>query len=166
MFEDAPSEITAFASQSDSLLVKTMIKLDEIVEAPNLDAMENGQDAYQSLSSDTEEPEQLDAAIISVDPPNLEEMENGNQSKVVFGQLSSSSDSLWTLLSSDDEEVPVLEEANKTEAQEANSFISLSSDTEDEEEVVNGEDEIEKLDDFLAELATTTEEDISSLDSL
>ena len=101
-----------------------------------------------------------------MDPPNLEEMENGNQSKVVFGQLSSSSDSLWTLLSSDDDEVPVLEEANKTEAQEANSFISLSSDTEDEEEVMNGEDEIEKLDDFLAELATTTEEDISSSDSL
>ena len=100
--------------------------------------------------------------------PNLEEMENGNQNKVVFGQLSSSSDSLWTLLSSeaDDEEVPVLEEANETEAQEANSFISLSSDTEDEGEVVNGEEEIEKLDDFLAELATTTEEDISSLDSL
>ena len=97
--------------------------------------------------------------------PNLEEMENGNQSKIVFGQLSSSSDSLWTLLSSDDE-VPVLEEANETEAQIANSVISLSSDTEDEEEVVNGEDEIEKLDDFLAELATTTEEDISSLDSL
>merc|ERR1711981_1493294 len=129
--------------------------------------MESGQDAYLSLTSDTEEPEQQpESQAISVDPPNLEEMENGNQSKVVFGQLSSSSDSLWTLLSSDEEEVPVLEEANKTEAQEANSVISLSSDTEDEEEVVNGEDEIEKLDDFLAELATTTEEDISSLDSL
>ena len=141
-------------------------KLDEIVEAPDLDVMENGQDAYLSLSSDTEEPEQPESqAIISVDPPNLEEMENGNQGKVVFGQLSSSSDSLWTLFSSDDEEVPVLEEAKETEAQEANSFISLSSDTEDEE-VVNGVDEIEKLDDFLAELATTTEEDISSLDSL
>ena len=145
-----------------------LLNLDEIVETPDLDVMESGQDVYLSLSSDTEEPEQQpeSQAIISVDPPNLDEMENGNQSKVVFGKLSSSSDSLWTLLSSDDEEVPVLEEAKETEAQEANSFISLSSDTEDEEEVVNGEDEIEKLDDFLAELATTTEEDISSLDSL
>ena len=93
-------------------------------------------------------------------------MEKGNQNKVVFGQLSSSSDSLWTLLSSDAEGEMVLEIQNETEPQEANSFISLSSDTEDEEEVVNGEDEIEKLDDFLAELATTTEEDISSSDSL
>ena len=144
-----------------------LLKLDEIVETPNLDVMESGQDEYLSLSSDAEEPEQQpESQAISVDPPNLEEMENGNQNKVVFGQLSSSSDSLWTLFSSDDEEVPVLEEAKETEAQEANSFISPSSDTEDEEEVVNGEDEIEKLDDFLAELATTTEEDISSLDSL
>ena len=60
----------------------------------------------------------------------------------------------------------VLEIPNEAEPQEANSFISLSSDTEDEGEVVNGEEEIEKLDDFLAELATTTEEDMSSSDSL
>ena len=149
-------------------------KLDEIDETPDLDVLENGLDAYLSLSSDTEEPEQQPVApAISMVTPNLEEMENGNQGKIVFGQLSSSSDSLWTLLSSDDEEVPVLEEAKETEAQEASSFISLSSDTGDEEvlngdeeEVANGEDEIEKLDDFLAELATTTEEDISSSDSL
>ena len=58
------------------------LKLDEIVETPDLDVMENGKDAYLSLSSDTEEPEQQpQAQAISVDPPNLEEMENGNQSK-------------------------------------------------------------------------------------
>ena len=116
-----------------------------------------------------------EAQEILVDAPNLDEMENGNQNKVVFGQLSSSSssNSLWKSSSSDVEEEPILEKANETEPQEANSFISLSSDTEDEEvlngdeeEVANGEDEIEKLDDFLAELATTTEEDISSSGSL
>ena len=57
----------------------------------------------------------------------------------------------------------VLENPNETEPQEADSFISLSSDTEDEGEIVNGE--VEKLDDFL-ELASTTEEDISSSSSL
>jgi len=164
--ESVPKDVEPPAGVDKEMILESD-KLDEIVETPDLDMMENGLDTYQSLSSDTEEPEQQPEApaIISVDPPNLEEMENGNQGKVVFGQLSSSSDSLWTS-SSDAEGEMVLEIANEAEPQEANSFISLSSDTEDEGEVVNGEEEIEKLDDFLAELATTTEEDISSLDSL
>ena len=78
--------------------------------------------------------------------------------------LSSSSESLW-ISNSDATGEMVLEIPNETEPQEAKSLISLSSDTEDEE-VLNGEDEVEKLDDFLAELASTTEEDISSSASL
>jgi hypothetical protein len=163
--ESIPKEEEPPAADVDKEMILEPDKKDEIVETPDLDMMESGQDGYISLSSDTEEQEQQpEAQAISADPPNLEEMESGNQNKVVFGQISSSSDSLWTS-SSDAKEEMVLEIPNETEPQEAKSLISLSSDTEDKE-VLNGEDEAEKLDDFLAELASTTEEDISSSASL
>ena len=153
--------------------------LEDLVKIHNMDDLENGQKAvqlsssasYLSLSSDT--VGEMDRN--NIDQPNLDVMENGYQktNKIVFGQLSSSSDSLWTLNSDSVEEpihAPV--EGRVPNLQRDYSVLTSSSETMDASEgsevlnvVIDG-NETSKLDYFLAELATTTDEDISCSDSV